>query len=138
MVSGSGASESDYGCSATSCPQCGKSVYFVRPYRVGAVWFDELGPPWPKHGCFNDDGNETDGDVGPSIRSIMSFLELIAAPPLSGARDPNVHILRLPGRGDAFHDLDLQGVDLSGLDLQEVAFVLCDLTGRLDVLSADQ
>ena len=24
-------------------------------HNGGSVWFDELGPPWPKHGCFDDD-----------------------------------------------------------------------------------
>jgi len=38
----------------TLCPMCGEQVYFVR-HNGGKVWFDELGPPWPKHPCFEDD-----------------------------------------------------------------------------------
>lgn len=38
----------------THCPICGEQVYFVQ-YNGGKVWFDELGPPWPKHSCFDDD-----------------------------------------------------------------------------------
>jgi hypothetical protein len=41
-------------CRSTNCPICGASVYFVR-HNGGSVWFDELGPPWPKHVCFDDD-----------------------------------------------------------------------------------
>lgn len=38
----------------TTCPRCGStSVWFVR-HNGGSVWFDSLGQPWPKHGCFDD------------------------------------------------------------------------------------
>lgn len=33
------------------CPVCGQAVYFVRTENGGRVFFDELGPPWPKHPC---------------------------------------------------------------------------------------
>src|SRR5262245_59210180 len=42
-------------CRKTTCPVCGAPVYFVR-HNGGSVWFDSLGKPWPKHGCFFDDG----------------------------------------------------------------------------------
>ena len=48
-------------CHSTSCPACGAPVYFVR-HNGGSVWFDELGPPWDKHGCFADE------DVGSALR----------------------------------------------------------------------
>lgn len=38
----------------TTCPRCKAEVFFVR-HNGGSVYFDELGPPWPKHGCFDDD-----------------------------------------------------------------------------------
>jgi hypothetical protein len=41
-------------CRPTTCPKCGAPVYFVR-HNGGAVWFDELGYPWPKHPCFDDE-----------------------------------------------------------------------------------
>jgi hypothetical protein len=41
-------------CRPTICPRCGAAVYFVR-HNGGSVWLDELGWPWPKHGCFNND-----------------------------------------------------------------------------------
>lgn len=43
---------SDDFCRPTNCPECGASVYFVR-HNGGSVWLDELGSPWPKHGCFD-------------------------------------------------------------------------------------
>lgn len=39
-------------CHPTSCPKCSVRVYFVR-HNGGSVWFDDLGQPWPKHGCFD-------------------------------------------------------------------------------------
>lgn len=38
------------------CPVCGQLVYFVRLENGGRVFFDELGPPWPKHPC-TDNGH---------------------------------------------------------------------------------
>ena len=34
-----------------TCPECGHGVYFVQTDNGGRVYFDELGPPWPKHVC---------------------------------------------------------------------------------------
>ena len=33
------------------CPVCGSDVFFYRSPEGGSVYFDELGPPWPKHRC---------------------------------------------------------------------------------------
>lgn len=33
------------------CPVCGAAVYFYQSPYGGRVFFDELGPPWPKHPC---------------------------------------------------------------------------------------
>lgn len=33
------------------CPVCGVRVFFYRSPYGGSVYFDELGPPWPKHPC---------------------------------------------------------------------------------------
>ena len=40
-----------------NCPVCGAGVYFYQSPAGGRVFFDELGPPWPKHPC-------TDQSVG--------------------------------------------------------------------------
>ena len=34
-----------------SCPVCSAKVFFYRSPDGGAVFFDDLGPPWPKHPC---------------------------------------------------------------------------------------
>lgn len=33
------------------CPVCGEPVYFFKSKNGGRVFFDEIGPPWPKHPC---------------------------------------------------------------------------------------
>lgn len=33
-----------------TCPRCGKRVYFYQSPFGGRVYFNDLGPPWPKHG----------------------------------------------------------------------------------------
>jgi hypothetical protein len=34
-----------------TCPVCGDRVYFYRNEFGSRVYFDDLGPPWPKHPC---------------------------------------------------------------------------------------
>lgn len=48
----------------TRCPHCEELTYFVR-HNGGSVYLDELGHPWPKHPCFE----ENDG----SIRVLMNL-----------------------------------------------------------------
>lgn len=33
------------------CPVCGESVFYYESPYGGKVYFDSLGPPWPKHAC---------------------------------------------------------------------------------------
>ena len=37
------------------CPVCGEEVYFYQNSYGSRVYFDELGPPWPKHPCTDND-----------------------------------------------------------------------------------
>jgi hypothetical protein len=34
-----------------TCPVCGERVFYYESPYGGRVFFDELGPPWPKHPC---------------------------------------------------------------------------------------
>jgi hypothetical protein len=40
-----------YATPNSRCPVCGCKVYFYQSEFGGRVFFDELGPPWPKHPC---------------------------------------------------------------------------------------
>lgn len=42
------------------CPKCRSLVYFVR-HNGGSVWLDDLGPPWPKHPCYDKLQGSTEG-----------------------------------------------------------------------------
>ena len=37
------------------CPVCGQPVFFYQNHSGSRVYFDELGPPWPKHPCTDQD-----------------------------------------------------------------------------------
>lgn len=39
----------------SSCPVCGASVFYYESPYGGRVFFDSLGPPWPKHPCTSGD-----------------------------------------------------------------------------------
>jgi hypothetical protein len=35
----------------TRCPGCAKNVYYFQDENGGKVYFNSMGPPWPKHDC---------------------------------------------------------------------------------------
>jgi len=37
------------------CPVCSASVYFYESSHGGRVFFDSLGPPWPRHPCTSNE-----------------------------------------------------------------------------------
>ena len=41
------------------CPVCGADVFFYQSPDDGRVFFDELGPPWPKHPCTDNESYST-------------------------------------------------------------------------------
>lgn len=57
------------------CPVCNALVFFYKSSYGGRVFFDELGPPWPKHECTNQNT--------PSSRSCHSRLNNNEWQPLS-------------------------------------------------------
>ena len=49
----------------TSCPVCGEAVFFYRSPDDGRVFFDRLGPPWPKHPCTDTSVQFSFSDITP-------------------------------------------------------------------------
>ena len=41
------------------CPVCNASVFFYQSPNGSRVFFDELGPPWPKHPCTDNSGRHS-------------------------------------------------------------------------------
>ena len=69
------------------CPVCGASVFFYQSGAGGRVYFDELGPPWPKHTCTDTGGI---GRTGNSIKSMVSLGTYLNATRAKSTRlDPN-------------------------------------------------
>lgn len=76
---------------STHCPICDDDVFFIR-HNGGSVWVDELGWPWPKHGCFDQPHEPTrefsswaaksSGLTNPKLAIIKSLteVELLAEP----------------------------------------------------------
>ena len=53
-----------------NCPVCGAEVFFYQNEHGSRVFFDELGPPWPKHPCTdNSASSKRNGPAAPPIRS---------------------------------------------------------------------
>ena len=92
----------------------------MRPYRGGAVWFDEMGWPWPKHECFADEVDTGD------IRVAISFVQLASIAKERVRATGSTRVVRPPKSGEVFSGLDLRGADLTGMDMEGVAFIACD------------
>ena len=45
-------------CAPTKCPRCSARVFFIR-HNGGSAWFNDLGRPWPKHGCMDSKAEDT-------------------------------------------------------------------------------
>jgi hypothetical protein len=44
-----------------TCPVCGAEVFYYEAPNGGRVYFDALGPPWPKHPCTDNSGSAATG-----------------------------------------------------------------------------
>jgi hypothetical protein len=58
-----------------NCPVCGAQVFFYQNEHGSRVFFDELGPPWPKHPCTDNiqsTGAIVSGATGPTAPPIRS------------------------------------------------------------------
>jgi hypothetical protein len=53
----------------SKCPVCGASVFYYQNDAGSSVFFDELGPPWPKHPCTDSAGENRMRSSTPSTSS---------------------------------------------------------------------
>lgn len=65
------------------CPVCGAAVYFYKNEVGSRVYFDEIGPPWPKHPCMakanaRGIGGAAAGRVTPAIYEMAEGRQILA------------------------------------------------------------
>jgi hypothetical protein len=86
-----------------TCPACHASVYFYQSPDGGRVYFDDLGPPWPKHPC-TDSRYATPRDVVTFVAGIALDAQLMAIGRSQGWRPfVSSYIGTLPGRQLRIH-----------------------------------
>lgn len=64
------------------CPRCDASVFFYVAPEGGRVYFDALGPPWPKHPCMDTQRNQRRRGANPdnSQPSASTYIPLRHTP----------------------------------------------------------
>ena len=71
-----------------SCPVCGLAVFFYANQSGSKVYFDDLGPPWPKHPCTDNPryrpSTATPAYGAMTVRKKGELSELIAAGNITG------------------------------------------------------
>ncbi len=78
------------------CPVCGDAVYFYANEHGSRVFFDELGPPWPKHPCTDNPRDPAPPQAAPVRRTRGMMQELIAAANTAGLFKNKVFGRRIP------------------------------------------
>jgi DNA-directed RNA polymerase subunit RPC12/RpoP len=90
------------------CPRCPQMVYLVR-HNGGSVWLDELGWPWPKHGCFDSQPHDSGNTSVAPIPSVMFSVTEKGALSVRGMGEFPVTLhreqwLQLLGQADAIRE----------------------------------
>jgi len=110
------------------CPVCNKPVFFYQSAHGGRVFFDNVGWPWPKHGC-TDNPLSQSGTIRPfATRNERPFISASGEPLdlyelVSRKQDPNFVHIRLSKVGEnrsfsssvprsQFHERDIKLTDL--------------------------
>ncbi len=66
-----------------TCPVCNASVFYYQNAHGSRVYFDDLGPPWPKHPCTDNDADRRSAGMGtvekPAKRARGIRLDLLEA-----------------------------------------------------------
>ncbi|MGC4746832.1 DUF1707 SHOCT-like domain-containing protein [Micromonospora sp. DT201] len=129
-----------------SCPVCGASVYFYANQHGSRVFFDDLGPPWPKHPCTDDPTRNVTTAGGRQAPSLRDF-SVMQRP--SESRDrrwkpytvrgitiedgrPRITLQPLSGSGRARHwiaskPMPLQADDLVFVQAQQMSYFDTDV-----------
>jgi hypothetical protein len=108
------------------CPVCGDAVFFYANEHGSRVFFDDLGPPWPKHPC-TDNPRQPAPPSGPARRTRGMTQELITAANTAGLFRNKVFGRRIP---DEWTMLLVVTVDRNGDENTVTAEFLDSQTGE--------
>ena len=70
----------NYAVPNARCPRCARQVFFYRSPYGGSVYFDDLGPPWPKHPCMDSERGKASGHASPPTPAATRDGRLVATP----------------------------------------------------------
>lgn len=70
-----------------TCPVCGALVFFYQNDFGSRVYFDDLGPPWPKHPCTDNEPDRVDG-LGRRPKVIVRINRRIQFKPILTEAEP--------------------------------------------------
>ncbi|MBE1203688.1 hypothetical protein [Aminobacter carboxidus] len=104
------------------CPVCKETVFYYQNGRGSRVFFDDLGPPWPKHGCTDNPRlavSPTSERPQPRLRGVR--LELAEAATFIGIYDGGRY--HQSGYAIDWQMIEIVAVDRKGWELF--------ITGRL-------
>ena len=69
-----------------ACPVCGARVFFYQNEHGSRVYFDSLGPPWPKHPCTDHPRRAIPREMTPAVASPARPAPTVANQDLLAAR----------------------------------------------------
>ncbi len=119
------------------CPKCGGMTYYIE-HNGGFVWVDELGPPWPKHPCFDTEASraasraraakwvETGGvtvveHLPRHILKKCEFCSAMVRPSRYLKHVKNVHKTKSHSEASTLDTIPTNGAEGSALDAQSAA-----------------
>ena len=73
----------------TACPVCGALVYFYANEFGSRVYFDEIGPPWPKHPCTITPPPESNGKASKLRVAPTLYAGFVWSKPRTGTSSPS-------------------------------------------------
>lgn len=114
------------------CPVCGAGVFFYANEHGSRVFFDDLGPPWPKHPCTDIPRDYVPTSRAPIRRTRGSMQELISAANVAGLFANKVFGRRAP---DEWAMLVVIAVDRAGDDNTVTAEFLDSREGETTTFS---
>lgn len=76
-----------------TCPVCGAEVFYYEAPNGGRVYFDALGPPWPKHPCTDNPNSAVVGRGTSSAKGLPSGkTPIVPNRPLSSGSLPRNYV----------------------------------------------